>query len=135
MKIANRFSIFLLIACLPACNQFTYLPKSAKQKHFARPHIQFMMAVTDFREATGVWPTNQFQLENHTRKNRQVIQDFQYETLYFTLKKDDRLEVFFDNYKKTLYLDIPGKTDLNRLHGKINFYKSGDKLAWKVRML
>ncbi len=93
-----------------------------------------MMSVVGFRESTGVWPSSLYQLELHTEKNRQIIENFQYQSLYFTSKKDDRLLVSFDNYKQQLYLDEDDKVDLNRLRGKILFYRSNDKFVWKVTM-
>lgn len=129
-----RLLVLAMLLMTGGCNQFVYLPKSAKQKYFARPHIQFMMAVVEFREDTGGWPGSQYELEHHRPKNPRIINDFQYRNLHFQQKKDGKLFVFFDEYKKELYLDVPGKTDLNRFHGLICFFKTGDKFAWKVKM-
>lgn len=135
MKTVSSLLILAVIFSFFSCSNFTYIPKSAKQKYFARPHVQFMMSVVDFRETTGVWPSSISQLQLHTAKNKKIIEDFQYQSVYFTTKKDDRLQVTFDNYKKQLYLDEPGKVDLNRLRGNILFSKSRDnKIVWKVKM-
>ena len=93
-----------------------------------------MMAVVSFREATGVWPTAPYQLISHDDRNKKIIDDFQYALIYFSPRKNDRLIVHFDGYKKKFYLDDDDKTDLNRFRGHIVFYKSGDKFAWKVKM-
>lgn len=134
MSTVSKLSVLSFIFCLCSCSHYTYLPKSAKQKYFARPHIQFMMSVVSFRESTGVWPSSLYQLELHTEKNKQIIEGFQYQSVYFTSKKNDRLLVSFDNYKKQFYLDEDDKVDLNRLRGNILFYKSNDKFVWKVTM-
>ena len=93
-----------------------------------------MMAVVEFRESTGGWPFSLYELQYQTEKNKKIIDDFQYRYIYFLPRKNDRLEVFFDDYKKELYLDVEGKTDLNRFSGVINFYKSNGKFVWKVKM-
>ena len=133
-KVICRLSTFALLLCVSGCSQFVYLPKSAKQKYFARPHIQFMMAVVEFRESTGGWPASQFELENQKAKNWKIIHDFQYRNLHFQQRKGDELFVYFDDYKRELYLDVPGKTDLNTFHGVICFYKNNEKFVWKVKM-
>lgn len=133
MKTLNRLWILTAILFC-SCSEFVYLPKSARQKYFARPHVQFMMAVVNFRETTGVWPSAVYQLVSHDEKNRKTIDDFQYERLDFVLRKDDRLVVYFDGYKKRLYLDEDEKIDLNRFRGNIGFYRSQGKFAWKVTM-
>lgn len=128
-------ALYLLIfVWLCSCEHYTYLPKSAKQKYFARPHIQLMMAVVSFREATGVWPGSLFELESQAEENKKIINDFQYQSVIFSRKQNDKLIVSFDNYKKRLYLDEDDKIDLNRLQGTIAFYKSGGKFVWKVKM-
>lgn len=134
MKRGKPLFFLLIFVWLCSCEQYTYLPKSAKQKYFARPHIQFMMAVVSFREATGVWPGSLFELESHEEKNKKIIADFQYNSVDFARKKNDKLSVSFDDYKKQLYLDNEDKIDLNRLQGTIAFYKSDGKFVWKVKM-
>lgn len=93
-----------------------------------------MMAVVNFRETTGVWPSAQYQLISHDNRNKKVIDDFQYGRLDFFPRKNDRLIVHFDEYKKKFYLEGDNKTDINRFRGNIVFYKSGEKFAWKVKM-
>lgn len=93
-----------------------------------------MMAVVNFRETTGVWPSAQYQLISHDDRNKKIIEDFQYAQIDFFTGKNDKLVVHFDGYKKRFYLDDDDRTDLNRFRGNIFFYKSGDKFAWKVRM-
>lgn len=129
-----RLVAVAMLAMIAGCNQFVYLPKSARQKYFARPHVQFMMAVVEFRESTGGWPSSKFELQHHKENNFRIVNDFQYQMLHFQQKKDGRLFVFFDEYKRELYLDVPGKTDLNRFHGVICFYKIEGKFTWKVKM-
>ena len=116
------------------CNYFVYLPKTAKQKYFARPRIQFMMAVVTFRENTGVWPGSLYQFTFYSQENKKIVDDFQYHSIYFHQKKNDRLVVSFGDYKKELYLDPGGKIDLNSLGGIITFYSSNGKFVWKVKM-
>lgn len=93
-----------------------------------------MMAVVEFRESTGTWPGNVYQLSYHSIKNKKIIEDFQYESIFFHPGENDRLIVYFDHYKKKLYLDPEELTDLNRFNGKISFYKSNGKFVWKVKM-
>ncbi|MBC7827761.1 MAG: hypothetical protein H7122_08450 [Chitinophagaceae bacterium] len=130
------YSLYVLsvLTCIYSCNQFVYLPKSAKQKYFARPKVQFMMAVVNFRELRGNWPPSLNELGLYSIENRKIIKDFQYQTADFVIKNNDKLYVYFDNYKKELYLDDPDRTDLNRFHGRIIFYKSKDTFVWKVKM-
>lgn len=134
MKKLKPLWILPVVIFFCSCSQFVYLPKSARQKYFARPHIQFMMAVVSFRENTGVWPSAVYQLISQDEKNRKIIDDFQYERLDFISRKNDRLVVHFDGYKKKLYLDEDEKIDLNRFNGNIHFYKSRGKFVWKVTM-
>jgi hypothetical protein len=96
--------------------------------------VQFMMAVVSFRESTGVWPSNLYQLTYQTEKNKKIIDDFQYQSVDFVNKKNGKLVVYFDDYKKVLYLDVENKIDLNRLSGRIFFYESHGKFVWKVKM-
>lgn len=134
MKKGKPLFFLSIFVWLCSCEQYTYLPKSAKQKYFARPHIQFMMAVVEFREAAGVWPGSVYQLASQSGKNKKIVDDFQYQSVTFTNKKNDKLSVSFDDYKKQLYLDEEDKIDLNRLRGTIAFFKSDGKFIWKVRM-
>lgn len=92
------------------------------------------MAIVNFREVRGNWPPSLTELELYSIENRKIINNFQYESVAFVIKNNDRLIVYFDNYKKELYLDVPDKTDLNRFRGKIIFYKSNNKFVWKVKM-
>ena len=81
-----------------------------------------------------MWPSAVYQLISQDEKNKKIIDDFQYERLDFISRKNDRLIVHFDGYKKKLYLDEDEKTDLNRFRGDISFYKSRGKFVWKVTM-
>jgi|GEM_PF-6450830 len=92
------------------------------------------MAVVDLRESTGVWPSTLQQLTFHTIKNKTIIEDFQYRLVDFVHKKNDKVIVYFDDYRKKLYLDPEDRTDLNRFRGVIHFYSSKDKFVWKVKM-
>lgn len=133
MKTIYRPAI-LAIICLYSCNQFVYLPKSAKQKYFARPHIQFMMAVVNFRELYGLWPPSLTELGSKSKENRKIIDDFQYEFVDFVSRDIDHLTLYFYGYKKKSYYHNDNKIDLNAFQGKIKFFKSNDKFVWKVKM-
>ena len=128
-------SYFLaLLICFCGCSQFTYRPHSAKQKYFARPHMQFMMAVVDFREKYGVWPPSVSEIVIRVPTSKKIIEDFQYETANFVIKDNDHLTVYFSGYKKKSYYADETKIDLNAFHGRINFFKSQGKFVWKLKM-
>lgn len=93
-----------------------------------------MMAVTQFRETYGVWPPSLSELALKSNEYNKVISDFQYQNADFVIKDNDRLTVFFYNYKKQSYYGDNTKIDLNAFHGRINFYKSGGKFVWKLKM-
>ena len=134
MKRINGLFLLTILVCFYSCDRYVYLPKSAKQKYFARPKVQFMMAVVNFRELRGNWPPSLTELGLYSIENRKIINNFQYQTVDFVIKTNDKLYVYFDNYKKELYLNDPDRTDLNRFRGRIIFYKSNDKFVWKVKM-
>jgi hypothetical protein len=121
------------ISCY-SCSQFTYRPHSAKQKYFARPHVQFMMAVVSFRETYQVWPPSLSELALKSPENRKIIEDFQYAVVDFVIKDNDHLTAYFYDYKKKSYYSDNDKIDLNAFHGRIRFYNSNGKFVWKVKM-
>jgi hypothetical protein len=134
MKSAYRPATLAIIICFCSCNHFVYLPKSAKQKYFARPHIQFMMAVVNFRESYGIWPPSLSEMALKSKENRKIIDDFQYQSVDFLIKDQDHLIVYFYGYKKKSYYQDDSQIDLNAFQGRIRFFKWNDKFAWKVKM-
>ncbi|MGZ5133610.1 MAG: hypothetical protein ACXWCG_00615 [Flavitalea sp.] len=135
MRKIKWIGILPILIFFSGCGYFIYLPKTAKQKYFARPHIQFMMAVISFRESTGVWPGSVYQFTNHAERNKKIIDAFQYHSIYFHQKKNDKLIVSFGDYKKEFYLSPgDGQIDLNSLGGIITFYNSNGRFVWKVKM-
>ena len=135
VKTIPGICLISILFCSVGCNHFVYLPKSAKQKYFARPHIQFMMTVVDFRESTGGWPSTVYEFQNQAPKNQKILHDFQYSNIYFKPQGSEKLKVFFDGYKRELYLSPEeGQIDLNRFYGVIHFYKTKGKFVWKVKM-
>jgi hypothetical protein len=128
-------NLVLFTSCFSSCNYFTYRPHSAKQKYFARPHVQFMMAVVSFRETRGFWPPSLAELGLYSKENRKVIDDFQYLSVDFKIKNEDKMTAYFSQYKKDAdFNNNDPRIDLNAFSGRIFFYKSGDKFVWKVKM-
>jgi len=133
-KLVYRFYVISILVSFYGCGQVTYQPHSAKQKYFAKPHVQFMMTVVNFREKYGVWPPSLGEMELMLPEAKKIIHDFQYQSVDFLIKDGDNLTVRFYNYKKTSYYADPSKIDLNAFQGRIRFYKSDNKFVWKVRM-
>ncbi|HET9279233.1 MAG TPA: hypothetical protein VFN95_13640 [Flavitalea sp.] len=129
-----RLWLLPVLVCWCSCSTLTYNPHSAKQKYFARPHVQFMMAVVDFREKYGVWPPSLSEMEIKSVENKKIINDFQYRIVDFRIRDNDNLTAYFYDYKKISYYGDPEKIDLNAFHGRIKFYKSEGKFVWKVKM-
>lgn len=134
MQRGLRIWIVFVFICLCSCSQLTYRPHSAKQKYFARPHVQFMMAIAQFRETYGAWPPSLSELALKSPEYQKVIDDFQYQSADFVVKDVDKMTVYFYNYKKQAYYGDNDKIDLNAFHGRINFYKSNGKFVWKMKM-
>ena len=133
-KLVCRLYVISILVSFYGCGQFTYTPHSAKEKYFARPHVQFMMTVVNFREKYGVWPPSIGEMELMFPEAKKIIHDFQYQSLDFLIKDKDNLTINFYNYKKTLYYGDPTVVDLNAFQGRIRFYKSDNKFVWKVKM-
>lgn len=127
------FLLFLLFAS-PGCSEVVYRPHSAKQKYFARPHLQFLDLVASYRETHGFWPASLVILKNTSPGNDKIIDDFQYAWVEFKIKSDDKMTMYFSQYKKEPYISNNDKIDLNVFNGRVNFFKSNGKFAWKVKM-
>jgi len=93
-----------------------------------------MDAVVKFRELYGVWRGSLSDVSRTSEANRNIIDDFQYRSADFNSSDKDNLAVRFYDYKKQPYISNGEKMDLNAFHGRINFFKSDDRFAWKVTM-
>lgn len=131
----KRWLFVLLITPSFSCNYFTYRHHGARQQYFARPNVLFMDGIVNYHTQNHEWPNSLQQFAGSSAANYQLVQDFKYYNADFKVINNNRLNVYFYNYKKESYLiDLNGKIDLNALQGVMRFTKTSQGYTWKIRM-
>jgi hypothetical protein len=127
--------LFLIVAPLLSCNNFTYSLHGAKKKYFARPGILFMDAIVNYRTFNHFWPASMLDFSLSSEANRKLAEQFKYEYTDFKVTDSNHLRIRFNSYKKDA--DNPetkDKIDLNSLRGEMRFFNVKDGFGWKLKM-
>lgn len=118
-----------------SCNQFTYTPRSKNKVRQAKPSLNLLQSIVDYRIDQYGWPVSKEDFVNKGKKYHDAFNNFNYKYITFKIVDSNTMTFYFSGHIYDTELnDKTGLTELNAYAGHVKFFKVKDKFGWRVKM-